>query len=81
MHLIWTVLIGFVAGLIARAITPGAGPSGFILTAALGIAGSFAASFLGRALGLYQEGQAAGFIGSIIGAIVLLGAYHFATRK
>ena len=81
MHLIWTILIGFVAGLIAKAITPGAGPGGFFLTAALGIGGSLAATFLGQALGWYQAGQSAGFIGAIVGAIVLLGAYHLVARK
>lgn len=81
MHLIWTILIGFVAGLVAKAITPGAGPGGFFLTAALGIGGSLAATFLGQALGWYQAGQSAGFVGAIVGAIVLLGAYHLVTRK
>ena len=81
MHWIWTILIGFVAGLIARAITPGAGPSGFWLTAILGIAGSIAASFIGQLTGLYPEGHPAGFIASIIGAIVLLVIYHFVTKK
>ncbi|MGE5117579.1 MAG: GlsB/YeaQ/YmgE family stress response membrane protein [Betaproteobacteria bacterium] len=81
MHLIWTILIGFVAGLIAKAVTPGAGPSGFFLTAALGIAGSVAATYLGQALGLYPQGHAAGFIASIIGAIVLLVGYHLVTRN
>jgi len=79
-HIIWTILIGFVAGLLARALTPGRGPSGFFVTAALGIAGSIGATFLGRALGLYPEGHAAGFIASIVGAILLLGIYHLATR-
>ncbi len=81
MHLIWTILIGFVAGLIAKAITPGTGPGGFFLTAALGIGGSLAATYLGHFLGWYQAGQTAGFIGAIIGAIVLLGIYHLATKK
>ncbi len=81
MHLIWIILIGFVAGLIAKAVTPGAGPSGFLLTAALGIGGSLAATYLGQALGWYQAGQSAGFIGAIVGAIVLLGVYHLASRK
>ena len=81
MHLIWTILIGFVAGLSAKAITPGPGPGGFFLTAALGIAGSLAATYLGQFLGWYQPGQSAGFIGAILGAIVLLGGYHLATRK
>ena len=81
MHLIWTILIGFVAGLIAKAITRGAGPGGFFLTAALGIGGSLAATYLGQFLGWYRPGQSAGFIGAIVGAIILLGVYHLATRK
>ena len=81
MHIIWTILIGFVAGLIAKAITPGSGPGGFFVTAALGIGGSLAATYLGQLLGWYQPGHSAGFIGAIIGAIVLLGAYHLVTRK
>jgi uncharacterized membrane protein YeaQ/YmgE (transglycosylase-associated protein family) len=81
MHLIWTILIGFVAGLIAKAITPGSGPGGFFLTAALGIGGSLAATYLGHFLGWYKVGESAGFIGAIMGAIVLLGVYHLAIRK
>lgn len=81
LHLIWTILIGFVAGLIAKAVTPGAGPSGFILTSVLGIAGSLAATYLGQALGWYPPGHVAGFIASIIGAIVLLLGYHLVTRN
>lgn len=81
MHWIWTILIGFVAGLIAKAVTPGAGPSGFWLTAILGIAGSVAASFIGQAMGLYPEGHPAGFFASILGAVVLLVIYHFVTKK
>jgi len=81
MHLIWTILIGFVAGVIAKAITPGAGPGGFFLTAALGIGGSLAATYLGQFLGWYQPGHSAGFIGAIVGAILLLGVFHLATRK
>lgn len=81
MHWIWTILIGFVAGLIAKAITPGSGPSGFWLTAILGIAGAIAATFIGQMLGWYAEGQAAGFIASIIGAVLLLVIYHLITRN
>jgi uncharacterized membrane protein YeaQ/YmgE (transglycosylase-associated protein family) len=81
LHLIWTILIGFVAGLIARALTPGAGPSGFFLTSVLGIGGSVAATYLGQALGLYPQGHGAGFIASIIGAVVLLVGYHLVTRN
>ncbi len=80
-HLIWTVLIGFVAGMIAKLILPGANPGGFIMTAALGIAGSFAAKFLGEILHLYRPGQPVGFLGSVIGATVLLAVYHFAVRS
>jgi uncharacterized membrane protein YeaQ/YmgE (transglycosylase-associated protein family) len=81
VHLIWTILIGFVAGLVAKMLTPGSGPSGFFLTAALGIAGSLAATYLGQFAGLYSAGQSAGFIGAVIGAIVLLLVYHLATKK
>ncbi len=81
MHWIWTILIGFVAGLIARALTPGAGPSGFWLTAILGIAGALVATFIGQAVGWYSEGQPAGFIASVIGAIVILVIYHLAARN
>jgi uncharacterized membrane protein YeaQ/YmgE (transglycosylase-associated protein family) len=80
MHLIWMIVIGFVVGLIARALMPGRGPSGFFMTAVLGIAGSIAATFLGEALHLYVAGQVAGFIASVIGAMLLLFVYHLATR-
>jgi uncharacterized membrane protein YeaQ/YmgE (transglycosylase-associated protein family) len=81
LHWVWTILIGFVAGLIAKAVTPGTGPSGFWLTAILGIAGSIAATFIGQALGLYPAGHPAGFIASIIGAVLLLVIYHLIARK
>ncbi len=66
------VLVGFVVGLLARAVLPGAQNLGIIMTAVLGIAGSFAAGFVGQALGWYQAGQGAGFIGPVLGAVVLL---------
>ena len=81
MHLLWTILIGFVAGLIARLLTPGGGAGGFFLTAALGIAGSLTATYLGQLTGLYSAGQSAGFIGAVIGAALLLAAYHFVAKK
>jgi len=81
MHIIWTIVIGFFAGLIAKMLTPGNGPGGFFMTAVLGIAGSLVASYLGQALGLYTAGHVAGFIASIIGAIVLLVIYHLVTRN
>ena len=72
MHYVWMAIIGFVVGLIARAILPGTQSLGIILTAVLGIAGAFLAGFAGQAMGLYTPGQPAGFIASVIGAIVLL---------
>jgi len=80
MHLVWTILIGFVAGLIAKSLTSGKAPGGFIMTAVLGIAGSVAASYIGQALGLYHTGQIAGFIASVIGAIALLFVYNRIAR-
>ncbi|MBB1629275.1 MULTISPECIES: GlsB/YeaQ/YmgE family stress response membrane protein [Cupriavidus] len=81
MHLIWIILIGFLAGLVARLLAPGRGPSGFFLTAGLGIVGSLAATFLGQALGWYRPGQSAGFVGAVLGAVILLALYHLATRR
>ncbi len=72
MSYVWMAIIGFIVGLIARALLPGTQTLGIILTAVLGIAGSFAAGFAGRALGWYSEGQPVGFIASVIGAVVLL---------
>jgi uncharacterized membrane protein YeaQ/YmgE (transglycosylase-associated protein family) len=72
MHYVWMAIVGFVVGLIARALLPGTQKLGLILTAVLGIAGSFIAGFVGQALGWYEAGEGAGFIGSIVGAIVLL---------
>jgi len=72
MHYVWMAVIGFVVGLIARAVLPGTQSLGIILTAVLGIAGAFLAGFAGQAMGIYTAGQPAGFIASVIGAIVLL---------
>jgi uncharacterized membrane protein YeaQ/YmgE (transglycosylase-associated protein family) len=72
MHYIWMAVIGFVVGLIARAILPGTQSLGIILTVVLGIAGSFLAEFGGRAMGWYAQDEPAGFIASVVGAIVLL---------
>jgi len=82
MHIIWTILIGFVAGLIAKTImSGGSNPSGFFLTAAIGIAGSIAATYLGHLIGWYQAGSSAGFIGAIVGAMILLGVYHLVIKN
>lgn len=72
MSYVWMAFVGFVVGLVARAIMPGTQSLGIVLTALLGIAGSFVAGFLGQALGLYQAGQGAGFIGSVVGALIVL---------
>ena len=74
-------MIGLVVGALAKLIMPGRDPGGFIVTMLLGIAGSFLGTFLGRAIGLYQEGEAAGFIMSLVGALLLLAIYHFFQRR
>ena len=73
MGIIWTIIIGFLAGVVAKFIMPGRNePSGFILTTILGIAGAFLATWLGQAVGWYRPGEGAGFIGAIVGAIIVL---------
>ena len=75
--LLWIVIIGFVAGVIARFIMPGPNtPKGFVVTTVLGIAGAFLASFLGEAVGLYRPGQGAGLIGATVGALIILFIWH-----
>jgi uncharacterized membrane protein YeaQ/YmgE (transglycosylase-associated protein family) len=81
MSIVWTILIGFVAGLVARAIKPGDDSAGFIVTTLIGIAGSLIATYVGQAMGWYMAGQGAGFIASVIGAIVLLFIYGMIKRK
>lgn len=80
-HLLWEALIGLLIGAVAKLIMPGKDPGGILITMLIGIAGSLLATFVGSRLGLYQEGQAAGFIMSVIGAIILLAIYHFIRRK
>ena len=80
MGIIWTILIGFVVGLLAKMLTPGRDPSGFFITVAIGIAGSLLATFAGRALG-WSDGEPAGFFASLVGAIILLVIYHLVRRK
>jgi uncharacterized membrane protein YeaQ/YmgE (transglycosylase-associated protein family) len=81
MHILWTIIIGFLAGLVAKLITPGRDPSGFIITTLLGIAGAFIATYLGQAIGWYQAGQGAGFIGAVVGAVIILVIYHAFRRS
>lgn len=76
MSILWTIIIGFLAGVIAKLIMPGPNePSGFVLTTILGIVGAFVATFLGQALGWYRPGQGAGLIGAVVGAIIILIVY------
>ena len=73
MGFLWTIIIGFVAGIIAKFIMPGRNePSGFVLTTILGIVGAFLATFLGQAVGWYRAGEGAGLIGAVVGAIIVL---------
>jgi len=76
MNIVWTILIGLVVGALAKFIMPGKDPGGIVITILLGIAGSFIITYLGKFLGLYQEGETAGFIGAVIGAIILLAVYR-----
>ena len=82
MGIIWTIIIGFVAGLIAKFLHPGSNePSGFILTTVLGIVGAVIATFLGQAVGWYQAGEGAGLIGATIGAIIVLVVWGLFARR
>jgi uncharacterized membrane protein YeaQ/YmgE (transglycosylase-associated protein family) len=81
MSIIWIIVVGLVVGLIARAVMPGEQKMGFVLTTVLGVAGSFVAGYLGQAIGWYQAGQGAGFIGSIVGALILLFGYGLLAKK
>jgi len=76
MGILWTIIIGFIAGIIAKFIMPGENePTGFILTTILGIVGAFVATYLGQALGWYRPGEGAGLIGAVVGAIIVLVVY------
>jgi uncharacterized membrane protein YeaQ/YmgE (transglycosylase-associated protein family) len=82
LSIIWTIVIGFVAGVIAKFITPGDNePSGFILTTILGIVGAFVATYLGQAIGWYRVGEGAGLIGAVVGAIIVLWIWAMIARR
>lgn len=81
MGIIGTIVIGFIVGLLAKMLTPGRDPGGFIITVLIGIAGSLIATYGGQALGLYHAGEPAGFIGSLVGAVILLVIYHAMRRR
>jgi uncharacterized membrane protein YeaQ/YmgE (transglycosylase-associated protein family) len=76
MHIIGVIVIGFLAGLIAKFLMPGRDPGGFIVTILLGIAGAFVATYLGQAVGWYRADEGAGFIGAVVGAIIILAIYR-----
>jgi uncharacterized membrane protein YeaQ/YmgE (transglycosylase-associated protein family) len=80
MGIIWTIIIGLIVGVIAKFLMPGRDPGGFVITAIIGIVGSIIATYIGRAMGFYQVGEPAGFIASVLGAIVLLFIYRLVTR-
>ena len=80
LHWLWMAIIGLIIGALAKLIMPGKDPGGIFITMLLGIAGALLAGWLGRAIGWYQEGQSAGFIASVIGALILLGIYRLAKR-
>jgi uncharacterized membrane protein YeaQ/YmgE (transglycosylase-associated protein family) len=81
MSIIWTILIGFIVGVLAKFVMPGRDPGGFFITAAIGIAGSLIATYGGQALGIYSGQETAGFIGAFIGAIILLILYRLLVRN
>jgi uncharacterized membrane protein YeaQ/YmgE (transglycosylase-associated protein family) len=82
MHILWMLIIGLVAGALAKLIMPGKDPGGIVVTTLLGIAGSFLAGFLGRAAGWYRDpGSGPGLIASIIGALILLGIYRVVVAR
>jgi uncharacterized membrane protein YeaQ/YmgE (transglycosylase-associated protein family) len=81
MSLIGTLIIGFLAGLVARLLMPGRDPKGFIITIVLGVVGAFLATWLGRELGWYREGEVAGFLGAVVGSVIILAVYRLTFRR
>jgi uncharacterized membrane protein YeaQ/YmgE (transglycosylase-associated protein family) len=82
MSIIWTLVIGFIAGVVAKFLMPGKNePSGFILTTLLGVVGAFVATYLGQALGWYQADEGAGFIGAVVGAVIVLAIWGFISSR
>ncbi len=79
MHLLWTIIIGFLAGLLARIIFPGKDPKGCIITSLLGIGGAVVATYLGQFFGFYHYGERAGFLGAVLGAVIILAIYRSLT--
>jgi uncharacterized membrane protein YeaQ/YmgE (transglycosylase-associated protein family) len=83
MSILWTIIIGFIVGVIAKFLMPGNKfePRGFILTTILGIVGAFVATYLGQAIGWYNAGESAGFVGGVVGAIIVLAIYGFVAGR
>jgi uncharacterized membrane protein YeaQ/YmgE (transglycosylase-associated protein family) len=81
MGFLWTIIIGFVAGLIAKFLMPGRDPGGFIITTLLGIVGALVATWLGQAVGWYRAGEGAGLIGAVVGAVIVLVVYRMAVGR
>jgi len=81
LHIIWVVIIGAVVGLIAKFLVPGRDPGGFIVTPLIGIAGAVVATYLGQFLHIYEPGQNAGFIGAVVGAVIILLVYRAIRRR
>ena len=81
MHLIGTIVIGFLAGIVAKLLTPGRDPGGFIVTTLLGIVGAFVDTYIGQAIGWYRADEGAGFLGAVVGAIIVLAVYHMVARR
>lgn len=79
--MLWSILIGLIIGLVARFLMPGRDPMGFILTAVLGVIGAFVASFIGQSLGWYGQGQPAGFLAAVLGAMLVLFVYRMTLRR
>jgi uncharacterized membrane protein YeaQ/YmgE (transglycosylase-associated protein family) len=81
MHLLWTIIIGFIAGAVAKFVMPGKDPGGFLITTALGVGGALIATYLGRLIGWYQEGQSAGFVAAVVGAVIVLVIYRLIRKR
>ncbi|MBD0270606.1 MAG: GlsB/YeaQ/YmgE family stress response membrane protein [Acetobacteraceae bacterium] len=81
MGIIWSIIIGFIAGLVAKFLMPGRDPGGFIITTLLGIVGAVVATYLGQAVGWYRAGEGAGFIGAVLGAVILLAIYRMVVSR
>ncbi len=80
-HLLWTAIIGLVVGALAKLIIPGKEPGGIFITMLIGIAGAFLGTWIGRAIGHYRPDESAGFLMSLVGALILLGIYHLIKRS